>query len=665
MSLSYEVSQVVALATEVPKGHARRLPRRMPWWLQCLLNGWQETGRVHAQGLFWAFLSSLHQVLCLLPWLFCLMILRSGFEMSSTQAQILQTQESSLFGLGTLLLMFCTVAAYLRSSQPASRGGDESEVGPLLALVALLLWHLGFQRHHREEIPWCLAILKGIGSKPASVPSERHVAFGLVLLDDMIRTVLHFVSGTPAEAWPFALTNKDTFSLWSKDEEWWAACYQGSNWQKLPVNPHFLRHGQHSLPEPFQSSRRLFREAWMLASMMAETFGMLVILEPPVATTWAAIPCIASTMLVVSCAPWLPRQSELVLIELCRLISLVSRFIVYFQVSLLLIGFTSSHSFGSVSLPEGLLHWTVEATALVVLYGLVLSRLWAVMARCRAASPLYAVQAEDVIQDPLPRTSSAPLYCGSLGRVEGAYAPTLLCTWEELASNACNQLLTARERFTLRHCGELLVAREAHLLSHLDALSVRIEEAEKDEKEASSSSQNSSHPANVLTLMGLVATVLCIVATKHQTSHVLELLQSRVARHAKSSAVREEATGCLGRCEILLWAFLLLRICSGWYQIVLRKLRKTFDEEQPVSEAVELREQALKLHNNLAETQWMITRFEDRVQSLGISTHRQRRPLGMCTNQVNRFSIWDSSFVALAIAWIISCLAIAKHAWPS
>lgn len=655
MSLSFEVSQVVALATDVPKDHARRLPRRNAWWLPCLRNYWQETGRAYAQGIFWTGLSSVQQVVCFLPWLFCLMILRSGFETSSTQVQILQPQESSLFGLGSLLLVFCTVAAYLRSSRQGPRGGDETEVGPLLALFALLLWHLGFQKHAREETSWCLAVLQGIGNKPASLSSERHVAFGLVLLDDMIRTVLHFVSGKPAEAWPFALTNKDTFSLWSRDEEWWAACYQGSNWQNLLVNPHFLRWSQDSRPAPFQTSRRLFREVWLLASVMAETFGMLVILEPPGATTWAAVPCIASTMLVVSCSPWLPRQSELVLIELCRLVSLVSRFIVYFQVSLLLIGVTSSHGIGVV-LPEGLLYWLVEAAALVVLYGLVLSRLWAVMARCRAASPLYAVVAEDVIQDPLPPTSSAPLFCGSLGRVEGAYAPTRLCNWEDLSSKSCNKLLTARERFTLRHCGELLVAREAHLLSHLDALSVRIEEAEKDEKQVCSSIQDNPHRANVFTLLGLIATVLCLAATQHQNDHSLELPKSPVERNAM---------GSLGRCEVLLRIVLLLRICFGWYQIVSRKLQTTFYEESAVSEAFELRAQALKLHSNLAETQWMITRFEDRIQSLGISTHRQQRPLGICTDQVSFCSILDSSFAALAIAWIISCLAIAKHSFPS
>merc|ERR1719506_729043 len=95
---------------------------------------------------------------------------------------------------------------------------------------------------------------------------------------------------------------------------------------RLPENPNTgCGHGR-------SSYRLLLTEALLCASMAVETLGTMVILPPKCAGPgWVAAPCVALTALVVSCAPWLPRQSDLVLMDMLQLMRIVSRFAVYFQ----------------------------------------------------------------------------------------------------------------------------------------------------------------------------------------------------------------------------------------------------------------------------------------------------------------------------------------------
>eukprot|EP00931_Biecheleriopsis_adriatica_P061713 TRINITY_DN37120_c0_g1_i1.p1 TRINITY_DN37120_c0_g1~~TRINITY_DN37120_c0_g1_i1.p1 ORF type:complete len:635 (+),score=110.32 TRINITY_DN37120_c0_g1_i1:59-1963(+) len=597
------------------------------------------------QGLLWCSLEVLKQIAQLLPWLICLIaILTIGPSFRSLDLRGVFEQQALVgASLGAALLLLATCLAALLGGRDDSR--------PVLALFALLVWHMGFQvPGWSEEKRWCLAVLEASGSGSKS-QLDHQAAVGLVLLDDMIRAVLRYLAREPSEAWPFALAGHKMYDLWISDEEWWKACYHGTSWQRLPAQPRLQGHASRPLPSP----QRLFREAMLLASMMAETAGMMVLLHPGGASSsWAAAPCIASTLLVVSCSPWLPRQSDIVLMEMSRLLSLVSRFSVYFQAVLfLLLGFCSqprgplqcvlpeASSLGVITLQS------VESAALVVLYVVVACRLLAVTSRCRAASPLYAVQAEDVVPEPPPRRSSRPLYCGSMGRVEGSYAPTQLCDWEELRSRS-SLVVDTRGCYVLRRCGELLVAREAHLLSHLDALNLHIEEAEKESK----NSPRGALEHQLSQLPGLVVTVLCLAAGA----------TCSWGPSCRSVASALGTNNRFGGLEALLWTLLLLRLGHSWLQALLRNVRACQAAGRAeVFEALDLRRQSCTLHRNLAETQQMIARLEDRIQSLGIALGRRHKDKGNCQPQWN-FAQGPAS-VAILLGWF-GCLSILVVLWP-
>jgi len=345
------------------------------------------------------------------PWLSCVFLLGAGAtvvrEVAEALDWILDHQVVLASGMLIALLVGCaTIRDYLRG-----RGG----AGPVLAASAFLLWHMRWLRSPSSSSSpgrWCVAVAKAIeGGRPPSPVDNHTAALGLVLLDDMLRAVLRFVAGAPTEVWPFALINKKCHTLWVSDEEWWEACYRGASWMRLPKNPQ-LTNGYTEV----SSTRCLLKEAMLWASVMVETLGMWVILPPRCATpAWAAAPCVASTLLMVSCAPWLPRQSDIVLVEMRQMLRIVSRFAIYFQALWVIVLHTLLQPEDMVmcALPkESLFLQALEAAAAAALYTIVVGQLWVVTARCRAASPLYAVPAEDVVADASVR--SRPLYCGSL-----------------------------------------------------------------------------------------------------------------------------------------------------------------------------------------------------------------------------------------------------------
>lgn len=512
----------------------------------------RRNGRRLLKGLLQRCPDMLRQALPLLPWLLCL---GACFGRRREEAQ------TGLLGV-----------ALLATSLAFSCGSVAGFADLKVFMLAMLFWNGPRPVGDR----WCRAALKDGGD----VQLGQHAALGLVLLDDLLRAVLHFLASEPAEAWPFALTCRGLYQL-SHDEEWWERCYNYMAWQRLPT----------AEPWPLPSPRRLLREALLLASMMAETVGMMVLLQPPT-IGWAAAPCIASTLLVVSSSPWLPRQSGLVLVEMSRLLSLICRFAVQAQALLLLLAAAVQPH---LPLPcrrisDSVALKSLETIALAVMYSMVACRLIANMARCRAASPLYAVPAEEVVAEPVPHNHSKPLYCDG-GVVEGTYAPTRICAWEELSG------ISSRRRYILRRCGDLLVAREAHLLSHLDALQWRINEAENEQ---------TYPPKEQFTgLPVLLVPGLCLLC-------------------ADSLGTVTGQPWCL---QALVWLLILSRFGRGWYQEVLRNFPYQADE------VWQLRREFCTAHQHLAETHQLISQLEDHVQQLGapksLPRHRDLAAFGV------------------------------------
>jgi len=559
----------------------------------------RRTSKKLLQGLR-RYQDSFPQANSFLLWLLCLLVISSA---------PFNAFDEAMLGLGHGAATLCVMAVVFACGPRLGLG----DFRHFLTVLALLLWP-------RSEQRWCRAMLKA-GQSPAEVLAPR-AALGFVLLDDLLRVVLRYFEGEPAEAWPFAVTSRGLYQLWSQDEEWWEACYRGAAWHRLPVR----------LAPP--SINRLMKEAMLLASMMAETFGMMVLLQnSSTATSWAAAPCIASTLLVVSCSPWLPRQSDLVLVEMSRLLSLVSKFAVYVQTLLLLLSLVAQpqsplrciHQDG-----EGLTgaFFYLETASLVALCTLVTYQLLAVVARCRAASPLYAVPAEEVVTEHASHRSK-PLY---LGATLGSFAPTQLCAWEDLRN-----AVGARQRFVLRRCGEMLVSREAHLLSHLEALHVRIEEVEKRRNGGSSAQGPQRLALPGLLATGLWTSLLCVFAVSIGPSSDGEnslLLQA------------------------LLCVLLLARLACSWYQVYLRNMRgfRTAEHSEEF-EVRDLRHRTCSLHRQLAETQNMILQLEDRIQNVNVAIPRRQRSerLGLGPELV--------SVSVILLGWV-GCSCTLVFLWP-
>lgn len=575
-----------------------------------------------------------------LPWLLCLPHADSYLGWISDQQIVL--------GVG-LLLMAVSGAAALRDHLRSGGGA-----APLLAAIALLLWHLGF--HSPASSPsekWCVAVLRDDGGElPLSRVDRHHAAVGLMLLDDMLRTILRFVAGAPSEAWPFALASQEHYFLWVCDEEWWETCYHRTNWMRLPAHPKRMFGG------PRSSSRVLLTEAMLWASMAMETLGTMVILPPKCAGSgWAAAPCVAVTLLVVSCAPWLPRQSDVVLVEMLQLIRMISRFAIYFQVIWLVV-------IGLLLAPEEIALCALakdsptllglQAAALVVLYVMVASHLWVTTTRCRVASPLYAVRAEDVVSDVPLR--SRPLYCGStgphgagLGLVEGSHAPTRMCDWEDPAVAS----LRWRDRLALRHCAESLASREAHLLSNLDALDVCISEAELEVHGTSHAPRpGSARQRSLNGVLAVLAVALCLLASRGW----------RPSCCAQPAAVSSDSC-TTGFLESVVWAFLLLRVGHCWYSILVQSAAAwEASGRTAYAEVVTLRQQASTLYRSLAETQWMLSRLEAQLESLGVVlAKKERRADRTAAGEVGEGNVPSplSAMRVIMLGWLGSVVALA------
>jgi len=183
--------------------------------------------------------------------------------------------------------------------------------------------------------------------------------------------------------------------------------------------------------------------------------------------------------------------------------------------------------------------------------------------------------------------------------------------WEELSG------ISTRRRYILRRCGELLVAREAHLLSNLEALQMRIKEAENDT--LPQQEQFSGFP-------GLLASALCLLACAHWSFGPV--------------------TGqpCL---QAAVWLLILSRFGQSWYHEVLRNLPCQSAED----EVWDLRREFCTLHRHLAETQRLITQLEDRVQSLGVVPKRQRTPRGDLAALGVTLLAWFGCSSTLILLW--------------
>eukprot|EP00927_Polykrikos_kofoidii_P086475 TRINITY_DN9705_c2_g1_i1.p1 TRINITY_DN9705_c2_g1~~TRINITY_DN9705_c2_g1_i1.p1 ORF type:complete len:728 (+),score=108.87 TRINITY_DN9705_c2_g1_i1:126-2186(+) len=528
-----------------------------------------------------------------------------------------------------LLVAFPGGGAPSRDYAHARRGEQGSS--PALAALAFLLWNLGLVGP-RGMAPcaekWRLAAVESVKKLgPAHAVDHHTAAMGLILLDDALRTVLRFVAQAAPEAWPFALINRKSHTLWVNDEDWWEACYTGVGWMKLP------RHPKHSpnAGVPQTGPWCLLKEAMLWASMVLETLGMMAILPPKFAAPcWALAPCVASTLLVVSCAPWLPRQSDMVLVEMRQLLRAVGRFAIYFQAAwAVVVWLLLLHPDESLGLRA------TEAAAFIALHFWVLGRLWVVTSRCRAASPLYAVAAEDFVSDTLPH--SRPLYCGNLGVVEGSHAPTRMCDWDAISSADCG--LRWRDRCAMRRCAESLAAREAHLLSHLDALSVRISEAEMEAHSARCSSgvgggssgdttpsSSTSSPRCFILVLALSAAVVVPLAVLFVifATGTLRTPFSRQERLPSAPSFWEAGSGAL---QGLLWASLLLRVAQGWHASVVAMWNASTTGQLPTPQHIEvgtMRERASTLTRSLAETQYMLCRLEDQFDRLQVAVERHR-----------------------------------------
>lgn len=642
-----EVAAGLALVAEplslpvvvVQRSHSTATPLRSLRWFHSLLSrGLVALGLRKAAAEFSEQACPLlHSLILLIPWF--LLLSASGEVASHGLGWVLHHR--MLLGFG-LLLMMASGAAALRD---LFRGGGG--LGLLLAALAFLAWHLGIQtttslpsqrRLALVQAPSVAAPMAAAGSCSSAVnfliPDHQHAAVGLMLLDDVFRAILRFVANTPTEVWRLAVANRMTHCLWVSDEDWWNVCYHNVNWLNLPLNPKlkFFRRDGHP------SSRRLLMEAGLWASMAAETLGMMVILPPRcAASSWAAVPCVASTLLLASCSPWLPQQSDMVLIAMLQLMRVIGRFAVYFQfVWIVVIGLLlEPEDLALCALPEGnFVLGTLETAGLMLLYGMVVSRLWATTTLCRRASPLYAVPTDAEVAH--SSFGGRTLYCGCRGVVEGSHAPTRMCNWEDLGE------LQYCDRYALRRSAESLTAKEAQLLSCLDALEVRIREAEDE---------TTAHPWPHMPRMGCTPRSILRAMNGALAALVMALCMLMMTEWRSSCKTQHRISSFDSSGSMLgtvLWASVLLRMGRCWYSIVVQSAAAWDVQANHTSqlEVADLRRQAITLHRSLAETQRTICHLEVQLSDLGVAVQRTR---------VSWLALSPSGAVrALALCWLSS-----------
>lgn len=496
----------------------------------------------------------------------------------------------------------------------------------LVTALALVLWQLGFYSPNRPADDWQLVALRAERSETPTVSVVHDTVVGLMLLDDIVRVITRFVASTPSKAWPFALVSRAKYSLWLNDEEWWESCYRGVGWMKLPLHPRL--NGQ----TPLGTQHRL-GEAMLWACMAVEAAGTVVVLPPHGGVlAWAITPCVAITLLVASCSPWLPVQSDVVFLEMMRLMRTISRSAICFRALWMIVAGLLLHP-GSASISGNhVVLRTLEATALTILYYTLASQICAATMQCRVASPLYAVPADDTV--PTAPLQGRPLYCGSLGLVE-VHAPTRVCDWDCLDTGG--RKIYWRDRYALHRSAERMTVQEAHLLSRLDALNARIAEADM-EMHGSSHRPTAIDQSLSNVFVVVFMTALCMLFVHGCTS---------------SCGALGTAGSCISSAmEVTVWACALVRMGQCWLSIqghIIDWWRSAVTT--PCSEVSDLQRQAYELHRSLVRTQWNVCLLEAKLETLGVEVYRPHRFFAynsLAALRVIMFG-WLTSIAALAL----------------
>jgi hypothetical protein len=376
----------------------------------------------------------------------------------------------------------------------------------------------------------------------------------------------------------------------------------------------------------------------------------------------------------------------MVLVELRQLLRIVSKFAMYFQAVWVIFMWMllRPEDISLCALPndggttaawpnrETVVLRTFEAIAFATMYALVVGQIWVVIARCRVAAPLYAVPVEELVSDSSGSSRSRPLYCGSLGLVEGCHAPTRMCDWDALG--AARDGLRWRDRCAMRACADALAAREAHLLSHLDALELRIGEAQLEAAQAAEpQGLQEVCPGLACTYSGLftpLVLLLSMALMRGWRPSCQPLLES------SSLSASDSGVSSGGLLEAVLWASVLLRAGQCWsiikpFSSAAEAASETF--KSPDADVASMRQQAVVLHQSLAETHRMVCSLELHFDRLAVPVARPRcgagsfGSAGLGDAWAAGDSCWrDPSAVrALAIGWLGSTLvAFPSLTWP-
>lgn len=597
-----------------------------------------------------------------LPWLFCLVGLSTG-----PAGRGYMKEQKVILGLGLSSLAASAASAAASPRGPFASGssavlgmsGGRYWLG--LATFACILVHLGFTTPEllpEDDLPplalppcspshpSCSSITSHGASAVATVAladyavSTRKAVLGLSLLDDILRCLTRFLGGPPEDVWPFALTNRRSYFLWANDEDWWEACYRSTLWMKLPAHP-----GHLSRRHLFGSGQRcLLSEALLLACVAVEAMGTLVVLPPHcVASCWVMAPLVASTLLIIAHCPPLPRHPQFILLSILNLLRLTSKIAVYFQAVWLLVGnMPFQEQLGALHSDEddhddhfGAAGPVLEIIAVSALFAALAGRLWVVAAWCRAALPLYAVPIEEMMWpgSPSSAASGRPLFCSGSSPhsgadrgggayapvgVGGSHAPTHMCDWEDLGVD-----VAWRDKLSLRRRAETLTAREAYLLSFLDALDLRITEAEVELQGG----------ARRRWFVDTVAGAAAVFATGF---FALVTWRWRLLGCRRSGGIMEAAFWVslalrAGRCRQSV-VELLSTFCgaaSFWQQAACAERERlpqfgpdTHTATSPGEEVSVLRRHARALHVDLAETQRSLWHLEAQLQAMGVALRR-------------------------------------------
>eukprot|EP00928_Gymnodinium_smaydae_P031085 TRINITY_DN22937_c0_g1_i1.p1 TRINITY_DN22937_c0_g1~~TRINITY_DN22937_c0_g1_i1.p1 ORF type:complete len:692 (+),score=99.21 TRINITY_DN22937_c0_g1_i1:147-2222(+) len=540
--------------------------------------------------------------------------------------------------------------------------GGEGWSQTVLVAAVLSLWYLGLPPGPAES-DWSLPALpapaaagtpppRGLPGSPSAVAlldisaqeAGRRAVVGLIVLDDLLRVILRFVAGSPLEVWPFAVCNRYHYSLWMTGcSNWWEDSYLSASWMTLPPNTGRLGNRGSS------SIACVLSKAVLVASVAAEAFGSVVVFPPECTLScWVAAPLVTSTLLVATRGP---SRLDTLLLAVMELVRLASKCGVYFQAVWLLAAYLlptqdtalRAHGSGWGCYRQAALG-VLEVLALSGLYVALASRVSMVLAWRRTAEPLYAVPIEMRDSSPL---AGRPLYCGSLGQgVEGTYAPTRMCDWDDASDGSGLLSLPWRERFRLRARAEALTAREARLLSFLDALAVRIREAESCGEDENS---------------GIAAAIRPACRPRQRRRAILACGAALVSLLGAGVAWRFHLSLCphsVGLIEAAFWLVLFARAAHYYLRAALPRLLAAWEAYRPPRrrnvgdpELAALRQQAHAHHQCLAETQRQLCHLEARLESLGVRARRLDH--GETDRGCKRLCGWDFQPLVLG-CWLCS-----------